>query len=1264
VRYITKDDIEKWGKSVPSKGDLPRLIFRLVYATTPMSTEISLPGDSGVFSDGYDGIVNCEEKRTYVPKGTSVWEFGTTKKGVTKKADEDYEKRSTDPLGIDPKESTFVFLTPSNWRDKKKWRDAKMAEGIWKDIKVYDSRDIAEWLEMTAATSKWFAGLLGKVQEDGTQTLEEFWKEWSRSPKYEWPPHATVPGRTKQVEQLLAFLEGPENVIGIRASTKEEAIAFVVCSVKQSNQTAIEKFFSKSLIIETQGQFRTVSQNFLNPLNLIPRFSERSALYAAVSQKHHVLVPLGPDDEFDYGFDIIDLPGPDPDGLSMALTDMGIDREQAQKYVQESGQNITILRRLLKFPSNKFNWMETENHKDFLPALMLGRWNEELQGDREIIERLSGKAYDEYDEILSKWKDFEASPILKIGSTWRLTSFLTFWADFSAKLTKRDFDKLETSFFYAFKNGNPDVETQENVSRPFLSKKKMFSSWAREGLTQSLILVGLFGKNLQITKLSDPQHWVDGIINTLLADADSSLWVSINREAPLIAEASPSKFLGALENAFSKPENPISSMFIEEESNISFSPTSNHTGLLWALESLAWLPEYFHKSTYILLRLAEIDPGGRLSNRPMNSLVEIFKTWHVQTLVTYQERMDALQSITEKIPDTGWKLLIKLLPDYHGGIAYNTHKLRWRMFEKPSLVPFSRKEQNDSFLFVLELLTKKNKYSEDQLNDLLHQSVKFPIEKRKDVLSFIQTQLVSNDIQSDRIWDSVRKIMVQHRLASEAAWSLTEQELEPYEGLYKAIEPTDLIKKYLWLFDDNWPQSPERAKHSSRNRNFEDEQKAIDQDRLRAAEDMVNHVGIEKVIGLATKVKFPWSLGYALGSLNDERAEKLVFDELQSEPLPVFLIHSFVVRKVQLNGLNWVLDKANFLTSQNKVDHVGQLFVPLTQTKEMFELLNQTSLDVQNEYWNSMEPHFYNLSAEDKEYGIVKLLEVKRYITALNASAHFPRELSTDVLVITLLKTATETPSEKRQIESYYISEIFTELDERDNIERSVLINLEWLYLQILGDHGSRRKPKHLHKELATNPQFFVDILKYVFLGKNKKEPQVDPNTPPEVAKMRATQGFQLLYRWKLIPGTKDDGTIDELILNDWVDSVRELAKQADRLEVADMQIGTVLAQYPEKADHLYPPEEISRLIERINTKSIKSNYSAALYNKRGTSSRGLYDGGEIERDHAKFFDGLAKLNRAKYPNVAEIFSGLAKGYLYEAKEQDETARRDRLEFG
>ena len=82
----------------------------------------------------------------------------------------------------------------------------------------------------------------------------------------------------------------------------------------------------------------------------------------------------------------------------------------------------------------------------------------------------------------------------------------------------------------------------------------------------------------------------------------------------------------------------------------------NHTGLLWALEGLAWLPEYLKESSLILLKLAQLDPGGTLANRPINSISEIFKPWHYQTLAPYDDRMAILKDITEKQRESGWVL--------------------------------------------------------------------------------------------------------------------------------------------------------------------------------------------------------------------------------------------------------------------------------------------------------------------------------------------------------------------------------------------------------------------------------------------------------------------------------------------------------------------------------------------------------------------------------------------------------------------------------
>ncbi|MCL2622421.1 MAG: hypothetical protein FWD31_02045, partial [Planctomycetaceae bacterium] len=117
-----------------------------------------------------------------------------------------------------------------------------------------------------------------------------------------------------------------------------------------------------------------------------------------------------------------------------------------------------------------------------------------------------------------------------------------------------------------------------------------------------------------------------------------------------------------------------------------------------------------------------------------------------------------------------------------------------------------------------------------------------------------------------------------------------------------------------------------------------------------------------------------------------------------------------------------------------------------------------------------------------------------------------------------------------------------------------------------------------------------------------------------------------------------------------------------NRLEVADMQIGQVLAQYPENTPH-WPQEKIFQIIEEINTDSIKRSYYSALINKQSSSLRGAFEGGDIERNKAAYFGKLVHDVKKKYPGVAEIFKQLERWYLSNAKLMDERAERDKLEY-
>lgn len=1264
MKFVTRDNIERWADTTFSKSALPYLILRLIRATTPASTKANLPSGSATYIGGWDGIVNCESEAAYVPKGTSLWEFGTNS-DIKGKADGDYNKRKDNPIGFTPKDSVFIFVTPRLWSKKDEWIQEKKAENHWKDVIVYDSVDIEQWLDIALSVSRWFAAQdgVGTYPFDGIMTADEFWEEWSIGAKgLVLLPESIIAGREYEKNQLLTTLQGAPTIKGIKASTKNEAIAFIIAAAKTFPDNDSDRFFSKALIVDTEGNFRGVRINTNTSLNLIPRFDEAQPLYAAVAKGHHVLVPLGADDDFNQ--ETITLPTIDRDGQINSLIKSGVSKDEAEKFSRESGRNITILKKLLGFPYNKAKWFFKEDIREIIPALLLGRWNETFVGDIELIEQLSNQKYADYLITLNKWKNYEESPIIQIGETWRLTSPLDLWTNLSAQLTENDFKMLQECFSQAFENGNPIIKPKDK--KDFVAsfnKKRKYSNWSREGLTQSLILVGRLGSSIKIPNLNKPQNWVDNIVLDLLNNATGETWVSVDHELPLISEASPDSFIKSVNNSLAKDNPEIMEMFVEE--NGFLHKTSHHTGLLWALENLAWLPEYLRDTSLILLQLSRLDPGGNLSNRPLNSITEIFKPWHYQTLASYDERMAVLKFITEREQKTGWSLLIRLLPEHHG-VAHPTHKMRWRMFDKNTNLKYTYQEIWDTHSTIIEMLIEFFDYDENKFSQLINDVTNLSPKDRNRVLTWADEICLKVEQKSFKTWATIRKILNHHRSHPDTNWVLPESELNRLEVLYEKLQPSLVLDKYIWLFNDHWPQFPEGFlyKDNDSERRHEEQQKRVEDARKSAVIKFISELGLGKTLELRNEISQLWAFGYALADVISKQEDYFTISKcLYDEESKLNFVHSFIYRKSIKEGFDWV--KVLYSDLQEKgYSHqaLSNILIPINQNQELWDFVSALNEVIKNLYWQNVRPHFYHISDVEKVFGVEMLLTHKRFFSAIDIASHFPKAIPTSLLAEMLQRAGTEESGETTSFKGYEIERIFEEIDKREEIKKSTLIQLEWLYLPILDSYGTRRNPINLEEELASNPDFFIDVLKWIYLPEDKTLLEEErKGITNEVIESRAKHSYHLLNSWKKIPGMKDDNSIDEVKLKTWVDKVRELAKNVSRLEVADMQIGKILAQYPENISE-WPQETIFKIIEEINSESINSNYSSALFNKRSFSSRGAFDGGDIEREKATYFKKLEKDFKNKYPNVAKEFKRLSDGYLLDAKRMDDEAERRRLE--
>lgn len=1261
MRLIVQKDIEDFAGVFVSKGYFPLLICKLVRATTPQSTFAEFPSGTAAFVSGWDGIVKCDEKREYVPLGTSLWEFGTTESN-NKKAEDDYKKRTANPLGYNPKDCIFIFATPTFWKDKDKWRQKKLKDGIWKDVLVYDSRNLEEWLDLSGAgvVARWFSSFINKYPADGIQMPQEFLDIWCSGPTKLLPEMITS-GRENESQQILDFLTAAHSIKGVRGSSKEEAMAFIIATAIQSTDPKQqENFFSKALIIETDANLRSICVN-QKGLIIISKTEDINTIYYGASKGHHILVPLGPDDTFP-SKDIIDLPSVNGKALKDGLMKMGYSEEQATNYVKESAKNIVILKRLLDFPQDKIEWATRENAREIIPALLLGRWDESKQGDKDALEKLSGEKYDDYILKISKWRDSAVPLFLQIGTSWRLTSPMDAWTNLSAYITKVDLEILRATFLDVLKIKNPklDIAPESRYFAALMDVQTTHSNWAREGLIQSLILIGLYGNSFKIPQISSSQAWVDETIKLLLADANGKLWASLNYEMPLIAEASPNSFMNAVATALKEVDTPIKQMFEEEASIVS--NTSHHTGLLWALEELCWIPEYISDAALLLAKLSAIDPGGTLSNRPINSLVYVFKPWHFQTLASFDERVDVLKLIAKNEKKVAWTLLSRLLPS-HNDVGHYSHKMRWRMFAQSVIENYDGREVPKMHTAIVQILLSIFEPSEEKMAELIKDSVEMKESDRKIVLDFVESKYDTITPVKYYAWSALREILYWQNSHPDSHYYIGKKELVRYEELYNQKEPKEEIQKSIWLFNDHWPKFPEGYVHKSGETDKQYE--LIRQRRVAALSKIYNDFGIDKVKGLSTEVTERYWLGDTLAYiLTDENDIISICEFLNNEGENLSFIYGFFFRRSIIEGLDWVISLFNRLKAKGYSDvALARLFIPVNPSMKLWSFITAAGSEIEKVYWLNMNPNLYIISPDEKTYEMNKLIEYKRFLSALKACTYSLTDISTKTILELLEKIATEQPEEDRQLQGHEIGLLFEELDKRNDVDAKALFQMEWFFVPILASYGTLRKPKLLYGELAKNPDFFIQVLKLMYITKdeelNKKEREGISET---LLYQRAKMAYDLLSTWKDIPGVDETGILNEEKLKEWVKAVREKADEVKRLEVADMTIGKILAQYPE-ADKNWPVEAIFNIIEEINTESIKNNFSAALFNKRGSSTRGAFDGGDIERGHANYFSELANRYKNKYPTVAKIFRDLSTNYLADAKQMDNRAKKDKLDY-
>lgn len=723
------------------------------------------------------------------------------------------------------------------------------------------------------------------------------------------------------------------------------------------------------------------------------------------------------------------------------------------------------------------------------------------------------------------------------------------------------------------------------------------------------------------------------------------MWTSISDVLPLLAEAAPDAFLRAVSVAIAGTDPLAKRLF--QDTDDRWNVSSPHTGLLWAVEGVAWSEQHMAYAAEILAGLSEIDPGGRLSNRPSASLHAVFRGWSPQTSASLDARVQTLDSLTRRHPDASWNLLLALFPS-HSEVVTQSHTPEFREWATET-TPVTRADLVATLKAAASHVLRFARDDATRWEAIIPKFDRLPLDARTEAIEAMSV-LTAHDLtpeKSNALWEALNGYIRRHREYPDAQWSLSEEWLEQLAAVADHLKPTKPEDASRWLFDDWHPDIGVPV----------DDLRTYDAALAARREEAIGEVfADERLAGvrrLATSVQLPWAAGSALAATT-ETVDAEVMADLDSEDRAIVQFADGFARRRLLGSLDdirrWVAQFDGRPLLQSRLLQFAE------DAPGAWDALSDYDEAVRNAYWSEFSPYGRGAKFLHVNEAVQNLLKHGRSAIAVDAlsmyAARSEHGIDEDLVIRALQEFGSHNDPEARSVSAYDITRLLGYLKDR-GVDEGRIALLEWRYLPLLQHDGEMPA---LHRLLSRDPRAFVQMIEMVFRPASaRNEERVEQSAGDATL---AVNAYRLLREWKVVPGTSDEGVIEADDLRAWLDQARRLLEEADRLEIGELQIGEILAHSPEDADGTFPALPVREILEAAPDERLSRGFSIGVYNKRGVTSRGMTEGGQQEYNLARQYAAWAEAVQASHPRTAAALRDIAESYREEGRRNDEEARR------
>ena len=1247
---IKARQINDWADSLQARQQLPVLLRRLIHSTGQGLRSVDFPGYDNAERPGWDGCVEADVATPWIPHGKSGWEFGTNQNPKIK-ADNDYSNRLGKVPAAERAECTFVFVTPRNWPRKSHWAKSKAEYGDWQAVRALDGSDLEQWLEESIAARIWLAGELS-IPIHGFEALDQFWTRWSSDSDPRITPKIFEPSIKAHGEKFKNWLEQPpDGPFTVAADSKEEALAFLACLSQDSDIP--RHYEDQAAVFESAQTLRSLARSSSPFIPIVYTQAAERELGAIYRQRHCIVVR--PRNAVHRAPDIaVELLG--HEAFNAALADMGIEHDESDRLSRESGRSPTILRRRLsKIEAIKTpRWAaDLDIARSLIPIALVGAWHKESKADCEILSILANGEYADVEETIARLLELDDCPVWSVSQYRGVASKVDALFAVSRSFTAESIDEFLELAEYVLSESDPavDLPEDERWMAGIYDKVREHSKALRDGVCETLVLLAVHGNVLFQNRLGfDIEVRVSSLIRRLLTPLTLDKLLSHEHDLRSYAEAAPDEVLKLIETDLQQQEPVIQGLLKPAGTSLFDRPT--RTGLLWALESLAWNPSNLARLTCILAQLSQTKIGDNWGNQPIASLAAIYRSWCPQTAAPLDDRIKGLEMLADKFPDIGWEICIAQL-NRRLQIGLPSHRPRWRADASGAGEAVTMRERDEFERAALALALKWPEHDRQKLGDLIERLPVKHDDEEAAVWDLVDrwSNAETDDAAKARLRDRIRSFALTKlgrlRHLNDATIAMARQ-------AYEKLAPGDLVIRHMWLFDSEWVEAPVDDA-------ADDDEELIDELRTEAMSEIWEQRGFDGVVTLLAESSAPHSVGrHALLSAVGRRgAASLLQASLSVNVNPDWKLNAFmhgIIEAVPPAEHRALL--ADILTCAT-VDQKLRLLRSAPFGDQTWLLLDQQPQAVRDRYWREVSPDRIGLSGTELNEVVNRLLAVDRPRAAFQAACWDWDKIETSRLkrLLVAIATTNDEPVQSPELDPYHVSSALDSLDGRADVTSDEMAKLELAFIEAV-DNRNHGIP-NLERQVAESPALFVQALALVFRRRDGSQDPPDWQIDdPDQRAAAAQTALRLLDRVSRIPGTEDEGNIDTKSLKRWVMEVRRLCTKYGRMEIGDQYIGQLLSRAPAEQSGLWPCRSVCEVMETLRSQDIAQGFSIGVYNARGVHWRG--EGGDQERELAAKYQGWAKQLDFDFPNVSHVVEQIAISYDREGEREDAKANMRR----